>query len=195
MNTTVPIREKEHVQAIAQHYIDENKYRNHALFVLGVHSALRISDLLKLRWGDVYNFENNHILTHINLTEQKTGKTTCIALEKETMRALWLYFIHIDKPAPDMPIFINARTGKAISRVQGYRIIRGGGEAVNLPYRISCHSLRKTFGYHAWNSGVPVPVVLEIFNHSSISITRRYLGVTQDEKDKATLSVSFGLKS
>jgi site-specific recombinase XerD len=78
---------------------------------------------------------------------------------------------------------VNERTGNAISRVQAYRIIRGAGCAVGLVERVSCHSLRKTFGYHAWKSGVSPVVIMDIYNHSSFDVTRRYLGVCKDDRD------------
>jgi len=86
---------------------------------------------------------------------------------------------------------LNEQTGKAISRIQAYRIIRAAAEALRLPNRVSCHSLRKTLGYHAWKGGVSPAVIMEIFNHSSLSVTRRYLGVSQDDKNSVYLGLSF----
>jgi integrase len=84
----------------------------------------------------------------------------------------------------------NTQTKKAISRIQAYRLIRAAAETLQFQVRVSCHSLRKTFGYHAWKSGVSPAVIMEIYNHSSLNVTRRYLGVNQDDKN----AVYMGLK-
>jgi integrase len=193
MAAAEPIRKKEDVQALANYFIDHGEYRNLVLFIMGVHTALRISYLLKLDWNDVYDFKARRLRTHITLMEQKTDKPARIALDAESAYALTDYFSRVDKPTAATPLFINNKTGKAIGRVQAYRIIHEAGEAINLPYPISCHSLRKTFGYHSWQEDVPTPVVMEIYNHSSYGITRRYLGVTQDDKDAAYQGMCYGL--
>jgi site-specific recombinase XerD len=74
-------------------------------------------------------------------------------------------------------LFENSGTGKAINRIQVYRIIRAAAEALKFKVRMPCHSLRKAFGYHAWKSGASTAVIMEIYNRSSFAVTRRYLGV------------------
>ena len=70
-----------------------------------------------------------------------------------------------------------------LSRYQAYRIVKQAAVYAGMPEHISCHSLRKTFGYHAWKQGVPPAMLMMIYNHSSYQITKRYLGIIQEEKD------------
>jgi integrase len=156
---------------------------------MGVHTALRVSDLLRLRWDDVYDFEHGRVRENIVLVEKKTGKSKTIALNKSAVRALTLFAAKA--AARGRFLIENSRTEKAISRIQAYRIIRAAAEALRMQMRVSCHSLRKTFGYHAWKNGVSPVIIMEIYNHSSLAVTRRYLGVTQDDKNAVYLALDF----
>jgi site-specific recombinase XerD len=78
-----------------------------------------------------------------------------------------------------------------LSRFQAYRIIRTAAKNSGEGDRISCHSLRKTFGYQAWKKGKDPMTIMLIFNHSSLSITKRYLCIEQDDKDKLYKSILF----
>ena len=63
--------------------------------------------------------------------------------------------------------------------------------ALNMEAGISCHSMRKTFGYYAWKFGTQPAVLMDIYNHSSYEITKRYLGIKQDDKDSVFLNVNL----
>jgi len=186
--TTEPIRNKNDVRRLAQYYFNKGQLRNYALIVIGVHTALRISDLLRLRWDDVYDFNNNRVCRSVTIIEGKTRKSKTFALNRDAVQALTL--LAMQELCQGAFIIENPKTGKAISRIQAYRLIRAASEALEFQSRVSCHSLRKTFGYHAWKNGASLAVIMEIYNHSSLNITRRYLGVTQDDKD----SVYLGLR-
>ena len=189
MATTQPIRNKHQVRELAGYYLRKGQLRNHVLIVLGVHTALRISDLLRLCWEDVYDFENKRVRTSITITEQKTKKSKIIALNKAAVNALVL--LAAGHAAKRRFLIENPRTGQAISRIQAYRLIRAAAEALAFQNRVSCHSLRKTFGYHAWKGGVSPAVIMEIYSHTSLAVTRRYLGVTQDDKNAVYLGLDF----
>ncbi len=189
MATTQPIREKKNVRELAEYYRRRGKLRNYALILLGVHTALRISDLLRLRWEDVYDFDTGNIKASITITEKKTKKTKSFPLNRAVVGALTI--MAGKKAAKGRYILENSKTGKAISRVQAYRLIRAAAEALDFSIRVSCHSLRKTFGYHAWKSGVDHVILMEIYNHSSFAVTKRYLGITADDTDAVYLDMAL----
>jgi integrase len=188
MKTTEPIRNKHQIRELMAYYLNLGQIRNYVLIMLSLRTALRISDILRLRWDDVYDFKSRRIRKNITITEKKTGKAKTIALHTDIINALKRY-LYAAKPG----VFLieNPRTGKAISRIQAYRLIRSAAEALAFESRVSCHSLRKTFGYHAWKSGASPAVIMEIYNHSSLAVTRRYLGVTQDDKNEVYLSLEL----
>ena len=189
MAATQPIRKKHEVRALAFYYFKRGQIRNYVLLVLGIFTALRISDLLRLRWDDVYDFKSKRVRGHIDIIEKKTKKSKTIALNRHAICALRIF---APKAAKQGGFIIeNINTGKSISRIQAYRIIRRASDDLEFQVRVSCHSLRKTFGYHAWKSGVSPVVIMEIYNHSSLGVTRRYLGVTQDDKNKVYLDLDL----
>lgn len=192
MATSEPIRNKKNVGKMAGYYLKKRQLRNYVLIIMGVHTALRISDLLRLTWDDVYDFNTQHFHSHIRITEKKTGKSKSVALNKEIIRALKLFADSTQKQGSGRSLFeSNRKTRAAISRIQAYRLIREAAEVIRLQGQISCHSLRKTFGYHAWKKGVSPVVIMDIYNHTSFDVTRRYLGVCQDDRDKVYMSMSF----
>ena len=189
MAATEPIRNKKQLQDLANYFLLRGQYRNYALIVMAACTALRISDLLRLRWDEVYDEDRGCFQAHLTITEHKTGKPKTIALNKQILQALRLYYPH----RRGSFIFSNGRRKEApISRVQAWRIVKGGAAAVGIIGKIACHSLRKTFGYHAWvERNISPVVIMQIYNHSSYEVTRRYLGITQDELDKAYLGMEL----
>ena len=179
MAATQPIRSKQQVRVLAQYYLKRGEIRNYVLIVLGIHTALRVCDLLCLIWDDVFDFKNNRFRESITITEKKTGKSKILVLNKRVISALSGYL----PAAKQGAVLFASRKGenKAISRQQAYRIIRAAADALGFAFRVSCHSLRKTFGYLAWKADISPVVIMKIFNHSSLEITQRYLGVTQDD--------------
>ena len=186
MKRTEPIRDAQKLREFLSYYKKQGEYRNHVLVNLGVFTALRISDILGLNTNDVFDFKRGTIKETVSLREKKTGKLKQIALHPRAKRALGTYLLYA---TPNSPLIMNNTTFASISRQHAYRIIDDAAKAVRIPHRVSCHSLRKTFGYHSWQNGTSPVVLMEIFNHSSYNVTKRYLGVEQDDQNKAYRSL------
>lgn len=186
MNTTQPIRSTNDLDRIKNYYknVSPNS-RNYLLIVLGLNTALRISDELSLKWEDVFDFSTGEFLTHISLAEKKTGKAAYVYLNSQVLCALNDYKNCLHGIKPHDYIFLSRKNKEMpITRVQAFRVIKKAVNHYSINDTISCHSLRKTFGYHAWKQGASPVVLMSIYNHSSYSITKRYLGIEQDDKDE-----------
>lgn len=192
MGKTQPIKKADDVQRFKEYYLEKRQIRNYTMVTLALNTSLRISDLLHLKWIDVYNFKANKYREHIDLVEQKTGKKNSIALNSEATKALELLRRTLDTFYQEAYIF-KSRIGdnQPIGRICAFRIIKKAVNDLNLEGVISCHSLRKTFGYHAWKKGVPPALIMSIYNHSSIEITKRYLSIDQDDKDEVFLGMNL----
>jgi integrase len=188
MNTTKPIKSLKDVQRFKHYYLKKGEYRNYLLVSVCLNSALRISDVLNLRWEDFYNFNTSHFKTHIEITELKTGKATSVLINRPMLDAIKLYLDKCSITLHKGYIF-TANGVNHITRVQAHRIVKAGGKSIGL--EVSCHSLRKTFGYHAWKKGVPPALLTEIYNHSDFEVTKRYLGIEQEDKDSVFRSVEL----
>lgn len=113
-----------------------------------------------------------------------------LPLNQNIQAALNLLKAKTENITDDMFIFHTTAGDKPLSRISAYLIIHNAAEAIGLQ-NIGCHSLRKTFGYHAWKNGVHLALIMSIYNHSSIHITKRYLGIEQDDKDNVFYSLNL----
>lgn len=189
MNSAEPIKKAKDLSKFKNYYKEiQPNPRNELLIILGLNTALRISDILELKWQDVYDFEWKEYRNHINIVEHKTGKTTHIYINRNVLESLHNYKGYLKKKKQtvekDSFLFSHSNKNEPISRVQAFRIIKKAVECCNISGVISCHSLRKTFGYHAWKQGASPVILVSVFNHSSYQVTKRYLGIEQEDKDK-----------
>lgn len=171
MSTTEPIRDIQKLLDFKNYYLNvKPNLRNYTIIILGLNTALRISDILNLTCDDIYL--DGYVREHITVREQKTGKENRILLNREAKSALANYRRELVKTelyrSGNPYLFPSPRKAYApVSRSQVYRMITAAAEAVGIEGHISCHSLRKTFGYHAWKQGSDPVVIMVIFNHSS----------------------------
>ncbi|AMR84495.1 MULTISPECIES: site-specific integrase [Bacillus] len=174
MNFVQPIRDPEQIQQIKE-YLKEKNARNYILFVMGINTGLRISDILKLKVGDVQG-------SHISMREMKTGKQKRIQITSSLKRELRWF----NEGRDVGEYLLKSRKGKnrPIGRSMAYKILKSTAAEFGLD-EIGTHTLRKTYGYHMYMQTKNIALLMEIFNHSSEKVTLRYIGVNQDAMDKA----------
>lgn len=174
MEYVEPIRSKKQINAIKL-YLKKQNLRNYLLFVLGVNSGLRISDLLSLTVNDVK--EKDRVI----LREKKTGKPKDFPLSNTCKSAIQEYFGNAK--VESRWLFKSRKGNYPISRIQAYRIINKAARAIGLNDPIGTHTMRKTFGYWAHKDGADITKIQKLLNHSSPEITLAYIGITKDDLD------------
>ena len=194
MAKSEPIRKTKDIEKIEEYFIEKGQIRNNVLFNLGIYTSLRISDLLNLKWGQVYCFSKKRFNSHLHVTEAKTHKSRKIALNKNAIEALKEYLAALPDCHAGTWLFPSRKKQNPISRIQAYRIIITAANDLSLQDNITCHSMRKVIGYHSWKAGISLALISEIYNHSSEKVTKHYLGIRQDEIDKVFLSQNYKSK-
>ena len=158
----------------------DGNYKMSLLISLGTFTGLRISDILALKWKQILNSEE------FTIVEKKTGKKRVIRLNQQLQKHISECYEHINPIGINAPILVSQKG--TIFTIQRINVIL---KEVKKKYRLkvknfSCHSLRKTFGRQVYNmnsenSELALVKLMELFNHSSVSITKRYLGLRQEE--------------
>ena len=187
MEFVQPIRDVKQIETIKK-LLRQRSLRDYCLFVLGINSGLRISDLLKLRISDIS--ERGKIKDRIRLREKKTNKFKDFPLSNSTKSALKEY-LKTREYIENEPLFISRKNKGFLLRQQAYKIINNVAKSVGIKEKIGTHTLCKTFGYHAYNNGYDITLIQKLFNHSSPSVTLRYIGITQEEMDNVYLSLDL----
>ena len=158
----------------------DNNYKMSLFIALGCFTGLRVSDILNLRWWQILGVDEFTII------EKKTGKQRTLRLNPQLQKHIQECYEHIKPIGVKAPILVSQKgttfTIQAINRKL---------KDIKKQYKVkiknfSCHSLRKTFGRQVYNmndtnSELALVKLMEIFNHSSIAITKRYLGLRQEE--------------
>lgn len=181
MNYVEPIRDSTTVQDIAD-YLKEVSPKYHIMYMIGIYSGLRISDILKLKVRDVRGKDK------IKVREKKTGKEKLFPVNRELAAALDTYCE--DKKDYDYLVPSARAVNKAVSREYAYRVIHEAGERFGLD-NLGTHTMRKTFGYHFYLQTKDIVLLMRIFNHNDQSKTLRYIGIEQTTIDQAMRKFSY----
>ena len=178
--TTADYMEWETAMNLIRKLAKDENYKMSLLIAIGCFTGLRISDILSLRWNQILNTDEFSII------EKKTGKKRIIRLNPQLQEHIQECYEHIKPIGEKAPILVSQK-GTVFS-IQRINVIL---KEIKKKYRLkiknfSCHSLRKTFGRQVYNmngenSELALVKLMELFNHSSVAITKRYLGLRQEE--------------
>lgn len=171
---------------------DKGEDNTRLMLACGFYFGLRISDILELQWSYILGDE-------FSIKEQKNKKVRHIKLNDNFKKVRDQIIENMDVPPnPESYIFVYQRKGsppdKPISKTAANKRIKKVFER----YRVkvenpSSHTLRKTFGrrvYEHYNCSEDALIKLsQVFNHSNVSITRRYIGITREMIDDIYMSI------
>lgn len=160
-------------------YRDKN-YRISLLVGCGIFFGLRISDLLQLTWEMLLDKDAKFVIT-----EKKTGKRREVRINKEFQKHIKDCYTALNIQNLNEQCFLSGK-----NKVYSIQCVNIVFKELKSKYNLkidhfSTHSLRKTFGRKVFesseNAELALVKLMELFNHSSVSITKRYLGLRQEE--------------
>jgi site-specific recombinase XerD len=154
--------------------------------MLGINTGIRIHDLLHLyvkdfitETGEFYHYLQSPVHTDppvfLNL-QVRNSLQNCISVGLLNYNDF---------------LFKSRKTNDPISRQQAYRIINEAAKQAGISGSIGTHTLRKTFGYHAYKKGIAISLIQKRLQQSSASETRQYIGVTNHTLVQIKLDVNL----
>ena len=179
-----PIREEKNIKSIKRLLAD--KPRDLAVFVLGINTNLRASDLLRITIGHVLHVKPGE---QFSIREKKTGKLRSITLNQTVFAAFQALLNTLDTPNTAGYLF-QSRNNNGGKLSEGYlnKLVKEWCREINMRGNYGSHTLRKTFGYiHRTKFHTDIPTLMTIFNHASQKETLSYLCIQPGEVQDAYL--------
>lgn len=166
--------------------------RNYTIFQVGKATLLWVSDVMRLRWTDIFN-ENGTVRQNAFIHDKKTGKANLLYLkpiqtdlltyqawyQKQKLHSTWLF------PSTQHP-------DRHITEKQFYKIMSKTGDLLGINY-LGTHTMRKTGAYRVYTqSNYNIGLVMNFLNHSSEAMTLTYLGLDQASTENMLDKIDFG---
>ena len=176
--------------------------RNRSLFMLGVSVGGRISELLALKVGDVW--QNNKPVKDLLFDRNivKGGEVSrAVPVNVDGIQAIEdLVAWHLDlygNIEATRPLFLSRKGGgtQAMTRISAHRALKPAFEAAGLNGKLSTHSLRKSYAQRLYEQTNDIYAVQEMLGHKSVVTTQRYLGVNYASVRDASEAMSISAES
>jgi site-specific recombinase XerD len=181
------------------------KIRNKALFMLGVSVGGRISELLSMKVGDVW--QNGQAVSDLLFAKDVVkGKEMARMIPvnadgRQAIRELieWHKDLFYAPPVrgddPERPLFPSRKHGTALSRSQAHRILEKAFAKAGLNGKLATHSMRKSFAQRIYDASGDIFLVKELLGHKSVDTTKEYLGVSYAKMQRAVKNIELNNRS
>lgn len=204
-----PIKSLDDIMAVSKYLIENKRYRDNMLFIVGINFGLRVSDLRVLRFSNLIN-DSLIFKDSFPVFEKKTRNTRkrkvnrYITINNAVIEAVTLFLENTeDVSLSDYMFRSNSNNGKSkntpLSSNAIDNILKEATAAVGVPNKISTHTLRKTFCYHQMvmsdNDPRKLMLLQKMLNHASPAQTLDYIGITNEEIHEAYLNLNLGSES
>lgn len=174
-----PIKNKKDIEKIKQYLLGKENKRDYMLFVVGINIGLRAGDLLSLKYSDI--LDNGKIKDSVTIQEEKTDNVRTFELNDSAKKAIQLYLDSINNDYDmDSYLFSSRKGNEALTVGSAHKLIKTLMRDLKIKGNYGTHSLRKTFGYHSYNNGIPLETLQKVFGHSTQAMTLKYIGITKE---------------
>jgi integrase len=180
MSLVSPIKDKAKIQRMWE-VLKSRSDRDALLFLTGINTGFRISDILSLTVKDV--MDNGVIRDRIYIKEKKIKKYANRVINQTFGKELQEYIELYGLEPADYLFFKHLDTTRPISRQYAWLRLKKYAHLAGIS-DFGTHSMRKSFGYYAYNETKNIALVMRLLNHRNPAVTLRYIGVDQDEQDK-----------
>ena len=187
--TVEPIRSRKKIKKLIAHLENNYTRRDALLFRTGINTILRVGDLLRLRYCDIFD-ENGRFRRYLVLHEKKTSKEKKIALNPKIRAKIKEYVEYYELDSDDHLFFSYQDPTRPIDRIRAWRILKKAATECGIE-NLGTHSMRKTLAYHIYNETKNIVLVMHLLNHQSSKQTLKYIGVTQDQMDNVYKDTKF----
>lgn len=182
-----PIKDIDKIIAIKNN-LQQRSIRDLLLFVLGINTGIRVHDLLSLKINDIW--DGTQIKEFLHVCDSKNGENKGHFINNQVRTVLQKYLASREFIESDY-LFKSKKDDLPITRQQAYRIINHAAKDVGITGKIGTHTLRKTFGYHAYRKGIAISILMSIFNHQTHAETLRYIGIEKNEEQLIKVDVNL----
>lgn len=205
-HTSEPIKAMDDILRVSKYLLDNKRYRDNMLFIVGINFGLRVSDLRQLRFAHLIN-DNLTFKSSFPIFEQKTRNTRkhkrnrYITINAAVRQAVYTYLDNTPGVCLSDYLFRSESNhggskNEPIHRNSVDRILKGLAKDLDLNIQMSTHTLRKTFAYHqmVMSNNDPRKLLLlqKMMGHSSAAQTLDYIGITGEEIEEAYRKLNLG---